>query len=211
MYTIKAISHALNLAFKDYNVEPFSDEETMAMVGKSSRYLIHKAINRRLSSPMTSEKEEKLLNRYNRLYLENASYETKVYPGIIDMLNEIKVNGNMLAVFSNKPDDIALKVLGEFFEKNTFDKIRGYREDTKRKPDPEGLYKMIEELGLNKGDIIYIGDSEVDAELAIKADVDAILVSYGYCKKEHLKEFNFDIADSCDGILKLLRKRGVLV
>jgi phosphoglycolate phosphatase len=49
-----------------------------------------------------------------------------------------------------------------------------------RKPDPEMLLKTIEKLG--GGPTLYVGDSEVDAETAVRAQVPLALFSAGYRK-----------------------------
>lgn len=207
LYTIKGISHALNLALKSVGLEGFSDEETMLMVGKSSRFLVHEALRRRGKEDMSEKREEALLNHYNQIYFENASYETIPYPGIKDVIKARKEAGDLLAVYSNKPDNIVKKVLKDFFDPYDFDVVRGFREDTKRKPDPEGLFAIIDELGIEKEMVTYVGDSRVDGELAMNAGVDAVLVSYGYCKKTDLSDFNYEIAHDCRDLGLLLERR----
>ncbi len=206
LYTIKGISHTLNLALGSVGLEGFSDRETMSMVGKSSRFLVHEALRRRGIEDMPEDKEEALLNHYNQIYFENASYETFPYPGIKEVIKARKEAGDLLAVYSNKPDDIAKKVVADFFAPGDFDTVRGFREDTRRKPDPEGLFAIAEALGMEKDRITYVGDSRVDGELSQNAGVDAVLVSYGYCKKDDLLDFNFEIADNCQDLGILLEE-----
>lgn len=207
LYTIKGISHALNLALESAGLKGYSDEETMSMVGKSSRALVHEALIRQGVKDMPEEDEEALLNRYNQIYFENASYETFPYPGIKEVIKAVRDAGNFLAVYSNKPDEIAQRVVKDFFAPNDFDVVRGFREDTKRKPDPEGLFTIAEQLGVDKDRITFVGDSRVDGELSKNAGVDAVLVSYGYCKKDNLLDFNYEIADNCQELGILLERR----
>ena len=77
-----------------------------------------------------------------------------------------------LGVLSNKPDRQAVHVVEEIFGKETFDLVWGQREGVPRKPDPSALFAMAESLGVSSEEVLYIGDSEVDAATGNAADMD---------------------------------------
>ena len=93
----------------------------------------------------------------------NCTYHVKPYPGIREMLLKLKDQNMKLGVLSNKPDRQAVHVVEEIFGKETFDLVWGQREGVPRKPDPSALFAMAESLGVSSEEVLYIGDSEVDA------------------------------------------------
>ena len=68
----------------------------------------------------------------------------------------------------------------EIFGKETFDLVWGQREGVPRKPDPSALFAMAESLGVSSEEVLYIGDSEVDAATGNAADMDTVLVEWGF-------------------------------
>ena len=57
------------------------------------------------------------------------------------------------------------------------------------KPSPDGLNLMIDRLGMNKCDVLYIGDSYIDAETAHNAGVDFAGVTTGSTSKSDFQKY----------------------
>ena len=64
--------------------------------------------------------------------------------------------------------------------KNLFDVVISADDVDSPKPNPEGIYKAMEKVGIkNKGDVLYIGDNDIDYFTANNAGVDCLLVTWG--------------------------------
>ena len=63
-----------------------------------------------------------------------------------------------------------------------FDVMYGERPDIPRKPDPAGLLRILDELGVEPGRCAYVGDSPGDVKVARNAGVYAVGVTWGYRK-----------------------------
>jgi phosphoglycolate phosphatase len=70
-----------------------------------------------------------------------------------------------------------------------FEVILGETSELKRKPSPEMLFYAIEALKLSKEDVLFVGDSDVDMQTAINANVDAIAVLWGFRDETVLKKY----------------------
>ena len=57
-----------------------------------------------------------------------------------------------------------------------------------RKPAPDGIYSILEELGAAKEQAVYVGDSEVDMETAKNAGLVSVGVTWGFRDRELLEE-----------------------
>jgi len=104
---------------------------------------------------------------------------TTLYPGVLDALNLLKTNGHPLGLCTNKPIDATRDVLEQFALGDLFGAIIGGDSLATRKPDPAPLVATFDALGTPG---IYVGDSEVDAETAQRAEVPFALFTEGYRK-----------------------------
>ena len=64
----------------------------------------------------------------------------------------------------------------------------GQRQGIEKKPAPDGVLDAIKNLGCNKEDAVYIGDSEVDFATAQNSGLDFIGVSWGYRGRDFLEK-----------------------
>ena len=114
-----------------------------------------------------------------------ARYETDVegnvpYPGVPEALDALTASGCRLAVCTNKPFRPAEAALRHVGLLDRFGVLIGGDSLPTRKPDPAMLYRTHELLG--GGPMIYVGDSEIDAETAANARVPFALYTEGYRK-----------------------------
>ena len=83
---------------------------------------------------------------------------------------------------------MSVKPLCDRYFKGLFDTSLGKGKDLPKKPAPEMTEKIINDFGLDKSDVVYIGDSEVDIQTAANAEIDAVIVSWGFRTEEQLKK-----------------------
>ena len=111
---------------------------------------------------------------------------TRPYKGIPELLQALKAQGHRLAVASNKYQAATEKIVAQLFP-GIFDVVLGEREGVKRKPDPQIVYDIVEAIKQGGKEILYIGDSLVDAETAKAAGATLVLCTWGFCTEEQLK------------------------
>ena len=105
-----------------------------------------------------------------------------------ELLKELKADGYLLAVVSNKPQDGTTEVIRKFFGDGLFDYVYGQREGVKTKPSKEPVEIVLKALSVEKRDAVYVGDSEVDALTAKNSGLYGISVLWGFREKELLVE-----------------------
>lgn len=119
------------------------------------------------------------------------------YPDALGILQSLVTAERKVAVVSSK---MRYRIV-ETFECHTasmpVDLIVGLGDVDKPKPDPAGILYAIDKLGVSKEDVLYIGDSYIDAETAVNAGVDFAGVATGPTPKEKLLEYpNVWVGDS---------------
>ncbi|OGU56478.1 MAG: hypothetical protein A2V66_05790 [Ignavibacteria bacterium RBG_13_36_8] len=80
-----------------------------------------------------------------------------------------------------------------FLEKeNLLDKIDviiGGEDVDKPKPNPEGIFSAIRKIGVNSKNVLFVGDSTVDAQTAMRANVAFIAVLSGVTSKSAFSNY----------------------
>jgi len=123
-----------------------------------------------------AELSEVVLGHYNAA----SAVLTCLYPGVKDVLLAFKSEGYRLGVCTNKPQAPTLDILAIYSIADLFDTVLGGDALPVRKPDPAPLIKAFEDLDATG--MLYVGDSEVDAETAERAAVPFALFTQGYRK-----------------------------
>lgn len=182
--TIKTINYYLNFALRTHGFSSVSKADTMSFVGDGAVKLIERALGR---ANADLNAFDSVYRTYNEAYNSSPYYLTEPYEGILELLDFLREQGIALAVLSNKPD-FAVKATVNHFFGNSFDLVLGGRENIPLKPDPASLLDLIECLGFDKEEVIYVGDSEVDVLTAKNGGLkNAIFVSYGFRTSDQLK------------------------
>ena len=121
---------------------------------------------------------------YKNHYLDNSIR----YEGMFETLIKLKSKGYYLAVATNKLDEIANKMIEELYPE-IFNMVLGDKEDLEKKPNPTMINMIIKQLDVNKKEVTYIGDSEVDILSASNAGVKLVLADYGFHRSDGLLSY----------------------
>ncbi|PZR00763.1 MAG: phosphoglycolate phosphatase [Cereibacter sphaeroides] len=120
------------------------------------------------------------LARFLEIYEANSSVLTRLYPHVVSSLSRLVEDGHSLGLCTNKPEVPARQVLEVYRLADLMGAVIGGDSLPQRKPDPAPLLAVA--ALLPPGLILYVGDSEVDAETAERASVPFILFTEGYRK-----------------------------
>lgn len=179
--TLEDLCDSVNYALDRLGFPKRTLVEVRNFLGNGIRKLVECAL------PQGSDEKcvEEMLAIHREYYSVHCADKTKPYEGIKEMLGELKERGIKLAVLSNKPD-YAVKILCEDYFPNVFDAAYGFREGIERKPSPEAVEGLLEELGVPREKAVYVGDSEVDVRTAKNAGLDMMIVEWGFRDREFL-------------------------
>ena len=185
--TIDDLGQACNyaLAACGYPIHPIEDYPRLVGNG------INRLIERALPEAHRNEETVLRLRKYFVPYYDEHNCElTCPYDGIIELLQTLKEEGHTLAVASNKYQAATEKIVAHFFP-GVFDVVLGERENVARKPDPQIVWDIIESLE-DASEMLYVGDSLVDAETAKAAKIPFVACTWGFCTEEQLASANPD-------------------
>ena len=195
--TISDLGQACNYALSACGFPTHKIEDYPRLVGNG----VNKLIERALPEEHRNEETVLRLREYFVPYYDEHNCDfTRPYDGIPELLEALKQKGDeamrrkgerwFLAVASNKYQAATEKIVAQLFP-GVFDVVLGERVGVERKPNPQIVYDILEAKGERreaKGEeILYIGDSLVDAETARAAGATLVLCTWGFGTREQME------------------------
>lgn len=181
--TLEDLKNAVNAALEAFGRPALTLEQVRAYVGNGSRRLIELA----LGEGAAESEIERMLAWYRPWYDAHCRILTRPYPGILPMMERLRAAGVRQAIVSNKPDSAVRALAADFFP-GLAELAVGERESEgiRRKPWPDMLEAVRAQMGLERGECLYVGDSEVDILTAANAGLRCVSVSWGFRSREQL-------------------------
>lgn len=141
---------------------------------------------------LSEEDALKAIEIYRERFSTVGKFENEVYPGISELLEEMKTYGYHLAVASSKPECFVKDILEHFGIAQHFEVVVGSELDGARTDKAEVIQETLNRLfhygRIRKDQIVMIGDRKFDVQGAKDIAVTSVAVGYGYGSKEELKE-----------------------
>lgn len=146
------------------------------------------------------------MQTFREYYGQHCQDKTAPYEGITEVLGDLKQNKIKIAVVSNKAD-FAVKKLVPFYFGDLIAMAKGEEEAAgiRKKPAPDMVRSVLEELGCSEEEAVYVGDSEVDFMTANNARLSFIGVSWGFKGRPFLEKCGVEkIADEPKELYKFV-------
>lgn len=182
--TIYDLHEAMNYVLKKYNYRLITLDMAKQNIGTGIRNFIKKSINDESNNNI-----DNMFNDFMDYYSKNYNNKTKLYDGIYDIVYNLKKDGYILGVISNKRYEILNNLVNDYF-KDLFSFVIGDGSGFKKKPDNESILYIINRYNINKEELLYIGDSDTDIITINNSGCMGLIVSYGYRKYEELIKYN---------------------
>lgn len=128
----------------------------------------------------TPDRLAETLAQFTARYDAHKEDKTAPYPGIPELLKELKAAGIQTAVFSNKADALCGKIIEHYFGPGAFSAVRGSRPGVPTKPDPTGLWDLMRQLNADPATTLFVGDSDVDILTGHNAGLPAMGAVWGF-------------------------------
>lgn len=180
--TLEDLAASVNYALRSVGLPEHSIDDVRRFVGNGVRLLMVRAIEGGDSNP----RFEEAYATFRSHYMEHGLDTTQPYPGIMELLKELKARGKKIAVVSNKFYDATQELVKHFFGEYVSVAI-GERENIRKKPAPDTVLEAMRMLGVDKEGAVYIGDSDVDFNTAKNVGIPCVSVLWGFRDREFLE------------------------
>ena len=181
--TLADLAASTNYALRTHHMPERSLDEVRRFVGNGVKKLMERAIPDGLNNPLFEE----TFATFRQHYMQHNLDTTQPYPGIMQLLEQLKGEDKNIAVVSNKFYAATRELCRHFFG-DLVPVAIGEREDIRKKPAPDTVIEALRELGVDNEGAVYIGDSDVDIMTAKNSGMPCVSVLWGFRDKEFLLE-----------------------
>ena len=175
-----AIVECIREASRDMGLRVPEPEQASHVIGLGLRDSLQLAV-----PDLPAERYQEFVALYRKHFLQRED-SMPLFDGIHELLNELSTK-HTLAIATGKSRrglDRALETtgIGGFFTASRC------ADETQPKPHPAMLLELMQEFSMASTQVLMIGDTTHDLEMARAAGVDAVAVSYGAHPEQALRE-----------------------
>ena len=179
--SLEDLKNSVNHALRKNGLPERDISEVRLFVGRGMNYLVNKAV----PEGTAPDVEEAVLESHKAYYPLHSADNTRPYPGIIEVLRDLKAAGYKTAVVSNKADENVARLVDQYFA-GLFDVSVGGRDGVPRKPARDLVDIALSELGVSADEAVYVGDSDIDVATAKNSGLPMVTVLWGFRTRDEL-------------------------
>lgn len=178
--TLPDIAASFNsvLEQEGYPVHPTQDYRNFVGWG------LFRTLELALPWPLAIDEFNRILLRIQQAYSSDPISRSRIYPGIEELMDALVDMNIRTVVYTNKDQHIASLIVSGLFGCYPVDRVIGRSDAFPPKPDPSALTAYMAESPSSS--ILMVGDSAVDVETSLNANVDFIGAGWGYGSVEAL-------------------------
>ncbi|MBO7319084.1 MAG: HAD-IA family hydrolase [Clostridia bacterium] len=141
---------------------------------------------------VSEDKVDLYVKKYRERYSEKGIYESKVYDGMIELINALKENNIKVGIASSKPERLIYAVADYLEITDMFDAIVGVKSDNSKHSSKAGLItQAMEEMGAtDKDKVLMVGDRMFDIDGAHEAGIKCCGALWGFGNEEEFRAHN---------------------
>jgi phosphoglycolate phosphatase len=168
------LADSANELLVELGAAPLPEDAIGRMVGEGARVLVQRAL-----TAAGLDEAPGAVARFLDIYDTRLLNHTKAYQGIAEAVVLARSYARV-AVLTNKPELPSERILAGLGIRDLFDDLVGGDSPFGRKPDPAGLFALMERAQATPVRTLMVGDSAIDHETARRASVRCCLTAYGY-------------------------------
>ena len=204
--TLQDLADSVNNALKEHGMPTHSKDAIRGFVGNGVRLLMERAVPEGAQHPQFEE----VFATFRQHYMQHSLDTTRPYDGIPEVIRELKARGCQLAVVSNKMMAATQELVAHFFPEIEVAIGEHEAAGIKKKPAPDTVFEALRQLGTSpnpsqggenlpesgcvansspwgrSGEVVYVGDSDVDIATARNSGLPCISVLWGFRDKDFL-------------------------
>lgn len=174
-----------NYALEQCGFPTHTESEYQYFVGNGIPKLIE-----RICPPDSDEETLKRVHEiFTEYYEQHKSDLTRPYEGMRELLEELRESGIIAVCNTNKVSRFAEELLRQFYG-DTITEVVGAGRGFEIKPDPGAALYLAEKYAKQGCKPLYVGDSNVDMQTAINAQMDVCAVLWGFRTREDLEKYD---------------------
>ena len=200
--TAHDIAGALNATLGEAGLRPLTTDSATRYIGNGAARLIERALP---ADVAPTEDVGALVNRFKAYYAAHLCEQSRIYPGVVDLLDRLSALTMPLAVLTNKPGDLARSLLNTLGIGAQFRHIIGDGDGFARKPAPDAARWLMEQHRVPASATLLVGDGLPDIQVAHAAGCAVAAAVWGYTPRASLlAESPTFVVDTPSALCRLL-------
>jgi N-acetyl-D-muramate 6-phosphate phosphatase len=179
--TAPDMAHALNKLLREQGSEPLPLEAVRNHVSRGAKGVLQAAFGGDLAAGAAFER---LRERFLEIYATDLCKETRLFPGMAEVLAHIGASGLKWGVVTNKPAWLTNRLIETLGLAERATCIVSGDTTDQKKPHPKPLLHACACCGADVGDCVYIGDDPRDVQAGQAAGMFTLVALYGYIGKD---------------------------
>ena len=165
--------HSVNAVRLRMGLDALPEETVASYVGRGVVLLMKQALGDLATDETVAQAVEFFFEYYRTHMLDN----TVPYPGVVETLNRLQ--DRRMAVLTNKPVLFSQAILDGLGLSRYFVRVYGGNSFAQKKPDPMGLFALMQEANVTGAATMMVGDSETDVLVGRNARAWTCGLTYG--------------------------------
>ena len=179
--TLDDLAASTNQALRRYSLPEHPAEAFKTFIGDGTRTLISRCI------PSDHQHlVDEILDLMEAHYHQHYADLSRPYPGVPEMIQSLQQMSLPLAVLTNKPTEFARPLVDKYFDPGTFQIVMGHTDQYPLKPDPTSALAIAGKLGAAPSHAAYLGDTAIDMQTALAANMFAVGALWGFRDRAEL-------------------------
>jgi phosphoglycolate phosphatase len=170
------LANAVNAMRAHLGMDPLANERVYSYVGNGAPVLVRRALGEEAGEP----EFRGALQFFMEYYAAHDLDHTTLYPGVRESLDRFRRAGKRMAVLTNKPTAMSLRILDGLGVGGHFFQVFGGNSFAQKKPHPAGVEALMGEAAVDRARTMMVGDSAVDVATARNAGIACCGVTYGF-------------------------------
>lgn len=179
---------SIRLAFADLGHEIHPDMDLTWVVGPP----LHD-IMARLLADFGDDRTPAAVARYRHHYEGGGLFESPLFPGIRDVLEQLSASGRRLFLATSKPVHTARRILDAHGLTPLFAELYGARPDDSGAEKPELIARLLKQEAIDPRHAVMVGDRRFDISGAHANGVRTVGVLWGYGGRDELEAAGADV------------------
>lgn len=183
------IADAMNATLVARGHPPHAEDTFRTMIGDGVLALARRVLP---AAVVTDTLAREVVVEYRARYAGAMTARTRPYPGIVALLDALAARRIALGVLSNKSHEATAPLVDAIFP-GRFAVAWGERAGVPRKPDPAAAIALAGELGVAEAETLFVGDTAIDVETALRARMGAVGVAWGFRGRAELAQAGAEV------------------
>jgi phosphoglycolate phosphatase len=181
--TSKGIIRSMHYAYDKLHLQHETDAKIQSVIGPPLQEMFSILLH-------TEDKEyiKEAVTYFRERYAKQGVKELCLYPQVKATLRSLQEKGFKLYIVTSKPEKFVHEICEEQKIKEYFTAITGVSTETQSLSKAERMRELMETYGITKENGIMVGDRPEDAGASHYNSVICIGVTYGFGKREELKD-----------------------